>query len=423
MINPHSSEAEQAVLSSMLIAPDEAIPECVKRLTSAHFFIPAHQIIFDLLVQLWSAGMPIELLLFTEHLRDRKILDTVGGPAFVTHLSVLLPTASNVAYYIDIVHEKYILRQLLIISTNASHRAQDDQGDAEGVLFEYLEALNAITRSASRKARQSLSELVQEKINRMQDGTEEAVVKTGIKELDLNSPLWPSDMPLICGERKVGKSMFAATMITNVARSGIPVAYFSLEDSVHKLIDRLLSGISRVPMAKQVNVKSLSESDMKASSDAALILSSLPLYLYDDLYDLDHIVAEARQIAVTKKVGLIVVDYAQLIRTPEHRGRNREQEVAHISRSLRLLSLELQIPLLLLSQLNEQGRSRESRALEQDATASWKMRLDDDEEMKNMRWIDIEWQRNGESNIKFPVTFLGYCARVENYIEEIGPKS
>jgi replicative DNA helicase len=278
--------------------------------------------------------------------------------------------------------------------------------------------LNAITRTLTVKARQSMSELVQEKINRMENGIEEAVVKTGLKELDLRSPLWPSDMPLISGERKVGKSMLATTITTNVARWGIPVAYFSLEDSAHKLIDRLLSGISRVSMVKQLNVKSLSESEMKASSDAALVLSALPIYLYDDLFDLDHIIAEARQTRTTRKIGLIVVDYAQLIRTPEHKGRNREQEVAHISRSLRLLSLELQIPLLLLSQLNEQGRSRESRALEQDATASWKMRLDDDEEIKNMRWIDIEWQRNGDSNIKFPVTFLGYCARVENYQEE-----
>jgi replicative DNA helicase len=418
MVNPHNSEAEQAILSSMIMAQDEAIPECIKRLTEEHFFIPAHRTIYNVLVELWRAGIPIELILFTEQLRSRKILDAVGGPSFVTHLFVFLPTAANLDWYINIVHEKYILRQLLVISTDAQHRAQVDQGEAGSIVMECCEALNAITRTLTVKARQSMSELVQEKINRMENGIEEAVVKTGLKELDLRSPLWPSDMPLISGERKVGKSMLATTITTNVARWGIPVAYFSLEDSAHKLIDRLLSGISRVSMVKQLNVKSLSESEMKASSDAALVLSALPIYLYDDLFDLDHIIAEARQTRTTRKIGLIVVDYAQLIRTPEHKGRNREQEVAHISRSLRLLSLELQIPLLLLSQLNEQGRSRESRALEQDATASWKMRLDDDEEIKNMRWIDIEWQRNGDSNIKFPVTFLGYCARVENYQEE-----
>jgi replicative DNA helicase len=418
MVIPNSSEAEQGVLGSMMIAPDEAIPECIKSLTPQHFYGPAHQTIFNLLVELWTTGIPIELILFTEQLRNRKILDQVGGPSFVTHLAVFVPTAANLDYYIEIVHEKYVLRQLLAISAKAARRTQEDQGEAQGILAEYCEALNAITRTACSKARQSVSELVQEKINRMENGIEEAVVKTGIKELDLRSPLWPSDMPLISGERKVGKSMLASTVTTNVARNGIPVAYFSLEDSVHKLIDRLISGISRVPMTKQISVKSLSESDMKASSDAAIVLSSLPLYLYDDLFDLDHIIAEARQMVVTKRIGLIVVDYAQLIRTPDHKGRNREQEVAHISRSLRLLSLETQIPLLLLSQLNEQGRSRESRALEQDATASWKMRGSDDEEESNMRWIDIEWQRNGESNIKFPVTFLGYCARVENYSEE-----
>lgn len=416
---PKSIEAEQGVLGSILMS-SSVIDQCVKVIAPDYFFIPAHETIYRALLERWNKGEVIDLITLTQELRDRGQLETVGGASFVTSLYTFVPTAANVDYYLDIVREKYLRRQLIVVSTEAVRRAYADQGEAGELLSEHRGHLDDLTNLRASQERETLSDQVRAKMERMEHGDRTAVmVPTGIAKLDEASPLFISDMPLVSGERKAGKTILATSIMTNVAQSGIPVAMFSLEDSSAKTIDRLLSGISKVPMNKQYNIKNLTPEEMSASTKAATALSNLPLYLYDDLYDLHHIIAESRQLYAQKQIGLIVVDYAQLIRTAERKDRNREQEVALISRSLRLLSLDLNVPIMLLSQLNEQGRSRESRSLEQDATASWKIGLNPDKPLEpNVRWIDIQWQRNGESNVQFPITFLGHCARVENYQQE-----
>src|SRR6266704_1633967 len=136
---PHSVEAEQGVLGSMLISPRDIIAECVEKINEAYFYIPAHQTIYTVLVELWNAGQGIDLITFTQVLRDRNVLDAVGGPAFVTSLFTFVPTAANITYYLDIVREKYLLRELIAAGTELVRRAHEEQDDPH-VMLDQIES-------------------------------------------------------------------------------------------------------------------------------------------------------------------------------------------------------------------------------------------------------------------------------------------
>ncbi len=412
---PHSIEAEKGAIGSMLLSPNEAIAECVSQIDESFFFIPAHQTIYSALVDLWTKGEKIDLITFTQVLRDRNLLEAVGGAGAVTSFYTFVPTSANLAHYLSILQDKYILRSIVAAGTEAVLRAHEEQDEAMSILGEFQEKISNIS-SADKTSRKSIRQLVQEKIERMERGEQGSdIIKTGLKQLDYDSPLRNGDMPVLSGETKSGKSIIAVTIARNVAGAGSGVAIFGLESSVQEAIDRLFAGVARIAQQKLDHVANLEPGELQEAMKAAETLSALPIYLYDDIFDLHHIIAEARRLKAQRKVKLIIVDYAQLVRTRIEKNRNREQEVAHISRTIRLLAAELKIPIILISQINEEGRSRESRALEQDCTAFWKVRHDEDEKKRgHMRWIDIPFQRNGESGVTLPLTFLGHIGRVEN---------
>src|SRR5207248_7605051 len=141
---PHSVEAEQGVLGSMLIAPQEVIPECVEKIKEEYFYIPAHQTVFRVLVQQWSVGQAIDLITFTQTLRDQNILETIGGAAFVTGLFTFVPTAANIEYYLEIVREKYVLRQIIRTCTESARRAYEEQGEVNALLDEVEQSVFTI---------------------------------------------------------------------------------------------------------------------------------------------------------------------------------------------------------------------------------------------------------------------------------------
>src|ERR1700739_1423466 len=141
---PHSTEAEQGVLSSMLISPRDVIAECVEKITEEYFYVPAHQIIYSTLVDLWNAGQAVDLITFTQILRDRNILESVGGAAFITNLYTFVPTAANVTYYLDIVRDKYVLRQIITAATEGVRRAYEEQGEVNTLLDEVEQKIFAV---------------------------------------------------------------------------------------------------------------------------------------------------------------------------------------------------------------------------------------------------------------------------------------
>ncbi len=416
------AEIEQAAISALMQWPEKCfLASDERQISSEHFQTAANRVLFDTLSHYWREGKPIELISFTSELRDLGILDSIGGAYYVTQTWCnTCYSALIFRYYLDIIEEAHA--KLLLSKTCAASVAESKAPAVEGelLLTSTIEELSAIPLPSRHKAgRRTLAQAVEEKMKRLESGEPaEDMVATGLAELDRMSPLRRGDMPLIAGQRKAGKSVFALSIALNLARRGIGVAYFSLEDRETKLMDRVLANMSRVSMNNHGRIPS----EVSRQSEAAAKIAALPLTIIDDVFELARIVAISRELKARKDIGLIVVDYGQLVTVPERRDTNREQRVAEMSRTLRLLAMQLDTPLILLSQLNDAGLTRESRALEQDATAMWRVdhvskpskRKSDPEAFEpNQRLIAIPWQRNGESGVGFKVAFLGDMARVE----------
>lgn len=404
-MTPFSVEdIERAALSSMMQLADAAT-EAVSRLTAQHFTTPAHRTIFVELVAQWNDGLPFDLILFTQRLSAAKVLEQVGGAEGVNAIFLHVGSGVNMRYYIMLLDDAYDTRRALEVLSGGLATVQSDGASALPHIIAELAEI-PLRKTKERNFRDAILD----KIERIENGEPDSdIVHSGIAFLDAHSPLRRGDMPLISGERKAGKSIFALSIATNVARSAIPVLYFSLEDREPKVIDRMFAGVSRVPMHSH-HAKRMNRDELDQATRAASILNSLSFYLHDDVYDLHKIIAVARQSKAAHQIGLIVIDYAQLVRSDG--ADSRREEVEKVSRDLRLLAMELDVPLLLLCQLNKDGETRESKALEMDATAMW--RIEERDESATERQIAIPWQRNGESGIAFTVAFLGSIARVEN---------
>ncbi len=405
---------EQAFLSCLMQWPTSTFPVSEQyKFTNEHFQTPQNRVLFNTLNHFWRDGNPMDLIAFTHKLQSVLLLESVGGAAYVTETWVSTCHAAEVAeYYAGIIAEDYAKRMIAVECGEVLKEVKDPLTEVPELIDSTVKRFTDIPTIRPHRER-TMIEAVQEKLERMERGEEaEDVIKTGILRIDQDSKLRRGDMPLIVGHRKAGKSILALSIALNVARAGTPVVIFSLEDREPKVVDRLFAGISRIPMG----VRDISPKAM----DAGLKLSALPIHIKDDCPDLSSIQATARELKARCKIGLIIVDYAQIVQLRVTKDSNRSQQVAEISRTFRQLAMELDTPLILLSQLNQDDQTFESRALEQDATACWWVKMPDlDSEKENIRYIAIPWQRNGASGIRFKVTFLGHIARVENYINPV----
>src|SRR6184192_630482 len=241
---PHSVEAEQGVLGSMLIAPQDVIPECVEKIKEEYFYIPAHQTVFRVLVEQWSAGQAIDLITFTQTLRDQNVLETIGGASFVTSLFTFVPTAANVDYYLEIVRDKYVLRQIILTCTEGVRRAYEEQGEVGPLLDEVEHNIFKVGDDRFRGQLLTMKEQVMgalesiEKLWERRGGI--TGLSTGFIELDrLTSGLHAAEMIVIAGRPSMGKTALAMNVAEHVAvNQKKPVAVFSLEMSSQQLVDR-----------------------------------------------------------------------------------------------------------------------------------------------------------------------------------------
>ena len=219
---PHSVEAEQGVLGSMLISPREIIAECVEKINEAYFYIPAHQTIYTVLVELWNAGQGIDLITFTQVLRDRNVLDAVGGPAFATSLFTFVPTAANITYYLEIIRDKYILREIIAACTESVRRSYEEQDEVNNLLDEVEQKIFAVGEDRFKGQVLTMKDQVMEAIESIEKLYERkggiTGISTGFIELDrMTSGLHAAEMIVIAGRPSMGKTALAMNITEHVA--------------------------------------------------------------------------------------------------------------------------------------------------------------------------------------------------------------
>ncbi|MEY2494063.1 MAG: replicative helicase [Verrucomicrobiota bacterium] len=382
---PHSIEAEQGVLGSMLISPREIIAECVEKINEEYFYVPAHQTIYVVLVELWNAGQGIDLITFTQVLRDRNLLETVGGASAVTSLFTFVPTAANVTYYLEIVRDKYILRQIIAACTESVRRSFEEQDEVHNLLDEVEQKIFSVGEDRFKGQVLTMKDQVMEAIEAIEQLYERrggiTGISTGFAELDrMTNGLHESEMIVIAARPSMGKTALAMNIAEHVAiNEKLPVAVFSLEMSGQQLVQRLLCSRARVNLQK-VRDGFLAERDFPSLTAAASKLAEAQIFI-DDTASLSilELRAKARRLKAQKDIKLIVVDYLQLLRSTTRRAQdNRQLEISEISAGLKGLAKELKVPVLVLAQLNRQPEARtggkprlsdlrESGSIEQDA--------------------------------------------------------
>src|SRR6266436_5424052 len=441
---PHSVEAEQGVLGSMLISPRETIAECVEKINEEYFYVPAHRTIYDVLVELWNAGQAIDLITFTQVLRDRNLLDSVGGAALVTNLFTFVPTAANVQYYLEIVRDKYILRQIISAATESVRRAYEEQDEVDSLLDEVEQKIFDVGEDRFKGQMLSMKDHAMQAIEKLYERKGSITgISTGFVEFDrMTSGLHPSEMVVIAARPSMGKTALAMNIAEHVAiNEKLPVGVFSLEMSSQQLVQRLLCSRARVNL-QRVRDGFLGERDFPSLTAAASKLAEAKIFI-DDSASLSilELRAKARRLKAQQDVSLIIVDYLQLLRSTSRRAQdNRQLEISEISAGLKALAKELKIPVIVVAQLNRQPEQRaggkprlsdlrESGSIEQDADLVGLLvrpeLYEEDEEARVEKSGEAEFiiakQRNGPVG-EIPLTFLKEFTRFETRARNVGER-
>ena len=440
---PQSPDAEKGVLCSFLLMPREIGGLCAeKQITPEHFHIPAHGELYKVLLELWDAGKPIDFIILTELLRDRQRLDQVGGPAYVTELFTFLPTSANVGYYLEIVQEKHTLREIIKVCTEYAARSYDEQDNVPNLLDNVEGKIFAIAQDRFKDKTASMKEQVMQAIHDIEALYERrgqiSGLETGLAEFDrMTDGLHGSEMIVIAARPSMGKTALAMNMAEHVALElKKPVAVFSLEMSTSQLVQRMLCSRARVNLG---NIRNgfLSERDFPALTAAASKLAESKFFI-DDTPGLSilELRAKSRRLKSQHDIAAIFIDYLQLLRSTSKRAQdNRQLEIAEISSGLKSLAKELNVPIVVLAQLNRnpEGRTgeakgrprlsdlRESGSIEQDADlvgllVREEYYADTDEDKKaaeGKATLIIAKQRNGPVG-DVPLTFLKEFTRFEN---------
>ncbi|MER3451768.1 MAG: replicative DNA helicase [Thermus sp.] len=383
-IPPHSLEAEQSVLGSILL--DSEILDGLEGLlpTPEAFYHEAHRKIFAAMQAIRARHLPVDLVTLSEELARRGELEAVGGLSYLVALQESTPTALYAEHYARIVAEKWALRRLIQAAGEAMRLAYEEAGSLDEILDQagrkVLEVALAKTTPEGRPLRELVHETFEHIEDLFQNKGETSGVRTGFKELDqLIGGLLPGSLNILAARPAMGKTAFALTIAQHAAlKDRIPVAIYSLEMPAGQLVLRMLCSEARIDM-NRVRQGALTDRDFSRLVDVAGRLSEAPIFI-DDSPDLTlmELRARARRLKAREEIGLLVVDYLQLISSPSKNGENRQQEIAAISRGLKGLARELSVPVLALSQLSRAVEARpnkrpmlsdlrESGSLEQDA--------------------------------------------------------
>jgi replicative DNA helicase len=419
---PNNLDAERSILGAILL-DNHALNTAIEALKAEDFFLPQHRHVFQQMLALGEAQHAIDLVTLTEELHRVGELEAAGGAPYLASLVDGVPRVSNVEHYARIVKEKAILRNLIHATHNIQQRAFEAEEGADAILDNAESSIFALAEDRVKSGLVPIKDIVHDSFDRLEkifrEGKSITGISTGYGELDkLLSGLQPSELIILAARPAQGKTSLALNFAENIAiRGGLPVAVFSLEMSKESLLQRLVATVGQVD-AHKFRTGRLSREDWKRMTEALGKIANAPLWVDDaGSTSVLEIGAKARRVKRDKGLSLLVVDYLQLI-TGRGRFNSRQEEVASISRSLKGLAKELQIPVLVLSQLtraperDERGPQlsdlRESGAIEQDADVVMFIyrphffKAGASPEERDMADILIAKQRNGPTDrVKF----------------------
>ena len=429
---PHDMNAEQSVLGGMLLS-QEAAAEVLSIVKGPDFYAPKHEFIYDAILKLFGDGEPIDVITVTAELTRAGTLTKVGGADYLHTLTSIVPTAANASFYADIVAEKAILRRLIEAGTRIAQSGYTAEGEVVDLVNQAQADIYAVGTQAETNQYSPLSMSLEEAIKEMEAAEgrtgELTGVPTGIYELDqFTHGLHPGQLIILAARPGVGKSTFALDIARNSAiKHKIPALFFSLEMSRAEIAMRLLSAESDILLQSMRKGKVSREEWVKLANVRGAINDS-PLYIDDSPnLTLVEIRAKARRLAGQLGLGLIVIDYLQLLSSGK-KVESRQQEVSEFSRSLKLLAKELNIPVIAIAQLNRGSEQkadkrpelfhlRESGSLEQDADVVLLLHREDMSQKDSTRIgeadIILAKQRNGPTG-DVPVLFQGQFSKFVN---------
>ncbi|MEK7213684.1 MAG: replicative DNA helicase [Patescibacteria group bacterium] len=416
-IPPQSLEAEKALLGSIMIRP-EVIYDVTDIVSERSFYSDRHKLIWSVMLELYGKSTPIDLLSLSSRLKEREILEQAGGMGYLTELVQGVPSSTNAKHYAEIVQKKHIMRDLINASEYVGNLGFDEEMDIEETLDKAEKKIFEVTNfTGTHKFIAMKDTLVEawERLDKLHNSKNELRgVPTGFRELDNKlAGLQKSDLIILAARPSMGKTSLALDIARMAAiNHKVPVGIFSLEMSSQQLVDRILAAESQVDSWKLRTGHNLSvENDFKAIRDAMNRLSEAPIYIDDQpANNILKMRAVARRLKSEKGLGLIVVDYLQLmVPTQARHSDNMVQQVTEISRALKQLARELEVPVLALSQLNRAVESRggeprlsdlrDSGSIEQDADVVMFIHREDkynkDSAKPNIAKIMIEKHRNG----------------------------
>ncbi|MGB0334953.1 MAG: replicative DNA helicase [Opitutales bacterium] len=446
-VQPHSIEAEEGLLAACLIdGGREILTECIEaKIAPEFFFKTAHQEIYRALISLYETGDPVDEILLLEYLRKNGLEEEVGGISTIYAIQDRIETPAHARYFAKIVHEKYLLRRLIRTSREAIEACYEQQEDMSSFIEKIEQDIFDISRDritdAAKPIRESLDEAVQD-IHALLNGRDDADgVLSGFRDLDgMTYGFHPGQMIVLAARPSVGKTSLAMNfaehaIIPDGGRKPNGVLVFSLEMTASQLAMRLICSRARVDM-KRIRDRVISKQDTAEISNTVNELKQAPLWIDDasnsTILDLR---AKARRLHTKNKLGLVVVDYLQLIRGTDNRVQ-REQQIADISRGMKGMAKELNVPVVVLSQLNRESEKenrdprlsdlRESGSIEQDADVVFLLhrpkKRDEDEsvgegglpgDVEHIKLI-IAKQRNGPVG-EVDLTFVRRYTRYENF--------
>ena len=414
-VPPHDIEAEQAVIGSML-TDKEAVTSCIEVLKEEDFYRDDNKAIYSAIFNLYNRAEPIDIITVKAELESMGKFEQVGGLEYLAELPEKVPTTANAIKYIKIVEEKSVLRRLIKTANEIIELGYDPTEDVEGIMENAEKKIFNLMQDKNQKGYTPIKDVLVESFNQLEElyNRKQHItgVPTGFSELDYKTAgLHGADLVLIAARPAMGKSAFALNIAANAAlKANVPVAIFSLEMSKEQMVNRMLCSEAMVDSNK-VRTGKLEEEDWAKLAGAIGPLSDSGIFI-DDTPGISvmEIRAKCRKLKLEKNIGLVVIDYLQLVQGSNKRAGSREQEISEISRSLKILAKEINVPVIALSQLSRAVEQRpdhrpmlsdlrESGAIEQDADIVMFLYRDDyynqESEKKDIAEVIIAKHRGG----------------------------